>query len=164
MILDGNAKKILLQIPVYTPALVELSPERMAAVLLRVDSLQPFKPPTATSPEALRWAWHEIYTPAAANRAVCAFSFYSSSRPFSIAEFGKPLDRSVRALKPAPDPAAFPHLLDKFHLIVRWPTPVRLFQLDNRSFGIRMERRRIEDQIIRHPGPKPHAPKLLTSR
>jgi hypothetical protein len=43
MILADNLKKILLQIPIYTPSLIGVPEERTTALLLRVDSPQPFK-------------------------------------------------------------------------------------------------------------------------
>jgi hypothetical protein len=43
MILADKLKKILLQIPTYTPSLIGLPEERTTALLLRVDSPQPFK-------------------------------------------------------------------------------------------------------------------------
>jgi hypothetical protein len=43
MILSDNLKKILLQLPTYTPCLIGIPDERLTALLLRVDSPQPFK-------------------------------------------------------------------------------------------------------------------------
>jgi hypothetical protein len=43
MILADNLKKLLLAHPAYTPSLIGLPEERTTALLLRVDSPQPFK-------------------------------------------------------------------------------------------------------------------------
>ena len=44
MLIPDALKKILLQVPVYTPALIGLPDEKMTALVLRVDSLKSFKP------------------------------------------------------------------------------------------------------------------------
>lgn len=44
MVLSDSLKKNLLTLPVYTPTLIDAPDERITALLLRVDSLQTFKP------------------------------------------------------------------------------------------------------------------------